>query len=157
VGDGESGRGCVGRSNRWAARRFNEDDRRPPRLLPGVNHLGSPKEWESQDVVARSGHHMDTTSNGTMARVGGTVNGYSVLVVGDVVVIERDGEEVARSRVEGLGRFVSTARDLKLGWGQFPDEAEVVFLYDGADACFGYALNLDWPDGSEWGYAPFGG
>jgi hypothetical protein len=22
---------------------------------------------------------------------------------------------------------------------------------------FGYEVNLDWPDGSEWGYAPFGG
>jgi hypothetical protein len=31
----------------------------------------------------------------------------------------------------------------------------VLFLYDRADDCFGYALNLDWPDGSEWGYAPF--
>ena len=65
--------------------------------------------------------------------------------------------EVARSRVEGLGRLVAAANDLKLGWGQFPDGAEVIFLYDKADACFGYAVNLacDWC--SEWGYAPFGG
>ena len=40
---------------------------------------------------------------GTMARVGvgGTINGYGVLVLGDVVTIERDGVEVARRRVEG--------------------------------------------------------
>jgi hypothetical protein len=31
----------------------------------------------------------------------------------------------------------------------------VIYLYDNGDACFGYAVNLDWPDGSEWGYAPF--
>ena len=32
----------------------------------------------------------------------------------------------------------------------------MIYLYDAGDGCFGYALNLDWPDGSEWGYAPFG-
>jgi hypothetical protein len=57
--------------------------------------------------------------------------------------------------VRGLGRFATAARDLRLGWGRFPDDAEVIYLYDRADACFGYAVNLDWPDGSEWGYAPF--
>ena len=99
---------------------------------------------------------MDTAGNTTMAcvGVGGTVNGYGVVVLGDQVVIERDGEEVARRQVEGMGRFATTARDLRLGWGQFTDDAEVIFLYDRGDDCFGYALNLDWPDGSEWGYAP---
>jgi hypothetical protein len=32
----------------------------------------------------------------------------------------------------------------------------VIYLYDAGDGCFGYALNLDRPDGSEWAYAPFG-
>jgi hypothetical protein len=107
--------------------------------------------------LSRKGHPMSTTNTGTMGRigVGGTVNGYGVLVLGDIVVVERAGEEIARSRVEGLGRFVAAGRDLKLGWGQFPDDAEVIFLYDKGDACFGSALNLDWPDGSEWGFAPF--
>src|SRR5438093_11803371 len=100
---------------------------------------------------------METTGKVTMERVGvgGTVNGYGVLVLGDVLIVERDGEGIARSRVEGLGRFATAAHDLRLGWGQFPDGAEVIFLYDRADGCFGYAVNLDWPDGSEWGYAPF--
>jgi hypothetical protein len=88
--------------------------------------------------------------------VGGTVNGYGMLVLGDTIVVERDGAEVARSTVDGLGRFVAAARDLKLGWGRFPDDAEVIFLYDRADNWFGYAVNLDWTDGSEWGHAPFG-
>jgi hypothetical protein len=87
--------------------------------------------------------------------IGGTVNGYGVLVLGDVVIVERGGAEVARERVDGLGRFATEARDLKLGWGQFPDGAEVIYLYDKGDDGFGYALNLDWPDGSEWGYSPF--
>jgi hypothetical protein len=60
-------------------------------------------------------------------------------------------------RVEGLSRFATAARDLRLGWGRFADGAEVIYLYDRADDCFGYAVNLDWPDGSEWGYAPFAG
>jgi hypothetical protein len=35
-----------------------------------------------------------------------------------------------------LGRFVAAARDLKLGWGRFPDGAEVVYLYDAGDGGF---------------------
>jgi hypothetical protein len=102
---------------------------------------------------------MDTTDTGTVAQVGvgGTINGYRVLVLGDVVTIERGGAEVARRRVDGLGRFVGAARDLKLGWGQFPDDAEVIYLYDAGDGGFGYALNLGCGWCSEWGYAPFGG
>jgi hypothetical protein len=46
---------------------------------------------------------------------------------------------------------------VKRGWGQFPDGAEGVYLYDAGDGGFGYALNLAWPGGSEWGYAPLGG
>jgi hypothetical protein len=67
----------------------------------------------------------------------------------------RDGGRSARRTVDGLARFVAAARDLQLGWGQFPDDAEVIYLYDKGDDCFGYALNLacDWS--SEWGYAPF--
>jgi hypothetical protein len=60
---------------------------------------------------------MDTKGGGSLARVGvgGTVNGYDVLILGDIVIIERDGEEVARHTVEGLGRFAAAARDLRLG------------------------------------------
>jgi DNA-binding LacI/PurR family transcriptional regulator len=61
---------------------------------------------------------MSTTSNGTMERVGGggTINGYGALVVGDFVAVERDGAEVARSRIEGLGRFVAAPRpEARLG------------------------------------------
>ncbi len=43
----------------------------------------------------------------------------------------------------------------RLGWGRFPDGAEVLYLYDRDDGGFGYAVNLTMPDCSEWGYAPF--
>src|SRR5688572_4143748 len=54
---------------------------------------------------------MDATGSGTVAKVGiaGTVNGNGVLVLGDVVTVERDGAEVTRSHVQGLGRFVVAA------------------------------------------------
>ena len=102
---------------------------------------------------------MGTNGSGTIQQVGiaGAINGYSVLVIGDVVTIERAGAEVARRRVAGLGRFVAAARELKLGWGQFPDGAEVIYLYDKADGGFGYAVNLACNWCSEWGYAPFDG
>jgi hypothetical protein len=54
-----------------------------------------------------------------------------------------------------LGRFVDAARDLTLGWGEFPDGAEVIYLYDKGDNGVGYALNLACGWCSEWEYAPF--
>jgi hypothetical protein len=54
----------------------------------------------------------------------------------------------------------------RVGLGAF-DDFDVVYLYDARPAFdttgegdvqggnFGYAMNLQWPDGSEWGYAPF--
>lgn len=48
------------------------------------------------------------------------------------------------------------AKNLRLGWGQFQDDGdEVIYLYDKQDGNFGYAVNLDDPHCSEWGYAPF--
>ena len=32
---------------------------------------------------------------------------------------------------------------------------EVIYLYDRGDDNFGYAVNLQYEDFSEWGYAPF--
>ena len=46
------------------------------------------------------------------------------------------------------------ARILRFGWGQFPDGDEVIYLFDEADDNFGYAVNLNDPACSEWGYAP---
>jgi hypothetical protein len=40
--------------------------------------------------------------------------------------------------------------------GAVPGRRRRVFLYDKGESCLGYAVNLDWPDGSDWGYAPIG-
>lgn len=57
----------------------------------------------------------------------------------------------------GTNIFELSARPgFAIGWGQFPDGAEVIYLYDRDDNNFGYAINLDAPDCSEWGYSPFG-
>ena len=45
----------------------------------------------------------------------------------------------------------------RLGWGRFPDGAEVLYLYDRDDGGVGFAVNLTAPGCSEWGYAPFFG
>jgi hypothetical protein len=39
----------------------------------------------------------------------------------------------------------------RLGWGRFPDGAEVLYLDDRVDDGFGYAVNLTAPNCSEWG------
>jgi hypothetical protein len=78
---------------------------------------------------------MNAMDTGTVAQVGvaGAINGYGVVVLGDVETITRGGAEVARRRVEGPGRFVAAARDPRLGRGAFPDEAGVVVVYDKTD------------------------
>src|SRR5262249_37829733 len=99
----------------------------------------------------------DQMGTATVEKVGiaGSVNGYTVLVMADTIIVRRDDVEIARTTVHGFGRFATSPKDLKLGWGRFPDDAEVIFVYDRADDLFGYALNLacDWC--SEWGYALF--
>jgi hypothetical protein len=65
--------------------------------------------------------------------------------------------EPTSSPLNVWGRFASASRDLGHGWDRFPVGTEAVVLYDKGDACFGYAVNLDWADAPEWGYAPFGG
>jgi len=98
---------------------------------------------------------MDTAGGGTeRIGTGGSINGYDVLVLGDAVEVSRGGASVTRQTVEGLGRFLHAARDLRLGWAELPD-FEVIYLYDSGDGGFGYAVNVDAPDLSEWGYAPF--
>lgn len=99
-------------------------------------------------MVARTGWRIEKVG------IAGSINGYDVLVLGDSVIVGRDGETVAKRTVEGLSRFVEGARDLKLGWAELPD-FEVVYVYDAADCCFGYALNVTDPHLSEWGYTPF--
>src|SRR5215211_7132795 len=85
---------------------------------------------------------------------GGHIAGYDVFLAGDTVTVLGDEGVVTRRTVPGLGAFVERAKDLRTGWGRFPDGMEVLYLYDRGDDHFGYAVNLQAEDCSEWGYAP---
>ena len=94
----------------------------------------------TQQFIAQSGH----------------IGGYDVFLHGDTVTVLDDEGIVTRQTVAGLGAFIARAKALRTGWGQFPDGMEVIYLYDRGDDQFGYAVNLQHEDLSEWGYAPFG-
>lgn len=91
----------------------------------------------------------------------GHVHEYDVFVSGDSIRVVEDGVSQdpgrASTTVDGLAEFVAGAEDLRLSWGRFPDGAEVIYIYDLADDCFGYGFNLSMPPLSEWGYAPVRG
>ncbi len=87
----------------------------------------------------------------------GHVAGYDVLILRDCVIVT-DADDSRRFPVPDYGTAIGdlAARPgFRLGWGRFPDGAEVLYLYDRDDGAFGYALNLTAPGCSEWGYAPF--
>ncbi len=98
---------------------------------------------------------MDTTVDKFRLGISGLIGGYGVVTLRDTLSVLRGDDEIARRTVPGLGVFVMQAKDLALGWGRFPDGAEVLYLYDRDDGGFGYAVNPTMADCSEWGYAPF--
>ena len=61
---------------------------------------------------------------------------------------------LATEKPKGLAEFLGKAKDLRLGWAELEGGDEVIYLYDKGDGNFGYAVNLDSPQCSEWGYAP---
>ena len=84
------------------------------------------------------------------------VSGYDVLALPGKLIVHRDGE-TRHHPVPNYGTDIAELAGrpgARVGWGQFPDGDEVIYLYDVNDHNFGYALNLtcDWC--SEWGYAP---
>jgi hypothetical protein len=85
----------------------------------------------------------------------GGIHGYNVIVLGDLLTVTDGDGLVTQQTVAGLGAFIGRAGDVRLGWGRFEDDMEVLYLYDKADGNFGYALNLLAAWCSEWGYAPF--
>ena len=85
----------------------------------------------------------------------GPLAGYTVYLSGDTVTVLDDEGLVTRQTVNGLGAFVAQAKDLRTSWGHFPDGMEVIYVYDQAADNFGYAVNLQTAQRSEWGYAPF--
>ena len=86
----------------------------------------------------------------------GHVAGYDVFILADIVLVT-DAAGSRRFPVPDHGTSIGelAARPgFRLGWGRFPDGAEVLSLYDEDDGGFGDAVNLTMPDCSEWGYAP---
>ena len=89
----------------------------------------------------------------------GHIAGYDVIIADDTIFAIHDATK--RQWAHTVPNYGTSLVELsrrpgfRVGWGQFPDDAEVLFFYDINDECFGYAFNVDWEDGSEWGYAPF--
>jgi len=84
--------------------------------------------------------------------------GYDVTMIGDMLHVSfGDGTKTWDHTIPGFQSWYAERfeRKISLGWGVFPDDAEVIFLYDKADDYFGYALNLDCDWCSEWGTSPF--
>jgi len=86
----------------------------------------------------------------------GHIADYFVIVYQCKAIGIYKGEKlVAEEKPEGLERFIENAKDLRLGWAQLEGGDEVIYLYDKQDNNFGYAVNLDSPQCSEWGYNGF--
>jgi hypothetical protein len=88
-----------------------------------------------------------------MQFVSGHIKNLDIFVAKDTVTVINETTVVTKERVPGLSRFISQAAGLTLGFAKFADFA-VIYLYDKADDCFGYAVNLADPTLNEWGYAP---
>lgn len=84
----------------------------------------------------------------------GFIKDYAVLFRDNTVIILKDKKVITRRTVSGFQEFLQQAKNIKLGWAELPD-FEVIYIYDKADDNFGYAVNLQDGQLSEWGYAPF--
>ena len=84
----------------------------------------------------------------------GHIGAYDVFITTQGVVVINEERIVTRQPVRGIKKFLESARAIRLGWAQLPD-FEVIYIYDKEDDYFGYAVNLQDPGLSEWGYAPF--
>jgi hypothetical protein len=115
--------------------------------------IGSGIEWAAPEA--------DDAGDAEPVYVGtaGHIHGYDVLISGDTLHVSHDASgRQWRHTVPNFGTALGDLAQqpgLRLGWGRFQDDAEVIYLYDTEDGNFGYAINLSDPGLSEWGYAPF--
>ena len=87
--------------------------------------------------------------------------GLLVQVAGDTIIVMTTPEAEAvgvaplirATEVAGLAAFIARAGDLRISYGETVDFA-LVYVRDVADDGFGYCVNLDAPEFSEWGYSP---
>lgn len=93
--------------------------------------------------------HDTNKVQGLLSRIGG----FFLKVIGDEVRVDAGKKTVFTGKVAGLADFLRRAKDLRVGLGE-TDDFHIIYVYDAGDKGFGYALNLEAPDLSEWGYAP---
>jgi hypothetical protein len=90
---------------------------------------------------------------------GGHIAGYDVFIADDTIFAVHEATKRQWAHcVPNYGTSIgalSRRPGFRVGWGRFPDGAEILYFYDRDDDNFGYAFNVDWEAGSEWGYAPF--
>ena len=101
------------------------------------------------------------TDTGTLRLIGrgGHIAGYDVLITEDTIRVFCDGtSQLTPFSVPNYGTSIhelSQRCGFRLGWARMEDDAENLFFYDRDDDNFGFALNVSYPNCSEWGYAPF--
>lgn len=78
---------------------------------------------------------------------------YTVFAMGDSLAVSLGRRWIARRHVAGFARFLSRVPAVKVSLGRTED-FDIVYVFDPQDG-FGFAINVDQPDLSEWGYAPF--
>ncbi len=88
-----------------------------------------------------------------MKMISGHIKTYDVLITEQSITVIDEERIVTQQRVD-MRKFLKEAKEIRLGWASFAD-FEVIYVYDKADENFGYAVNLQDPMLSEWGYAPF--
>lgn len=88
--------------------------------------------------------------------IAGHIASYLVVIYrGSIGVYRKEGAKpLATEKPKRLAGFLKKAEDLRLGWAELEGGDEVIYMYDKGDGNFGYAINLDSPQCSEWGYAP---
>jgi len=74
---------------------------------------------------------------------------YDVFASDDALIVTNEKRIVQQRKVDGLGKFLLSTRSAASHPRKTPDFA-ILGLWD-ADG-FGYVLNLDDPELSEWGY-----
>ncbi len=82
--------------------------------------------------------------------ISGHIGEYDVFASDDALTVTNEKKIVQQRKVKGLGKFLAEHQGrLRLTLGRTEDFT-ILGLWD-TDG-FGYALNLDDPDLSEWGY-----
>ena len=87
------------------------------------------------------------------AIISGHIGAYDIFAADDVLTVTNDQAIVQQRKVGGLGKFLAEhGGRVRLTLGRTPDFSILgLWAPDG----FGYALNLDDPDLSEWGYGGY--